>query len=243
MRRSKKVRQRTAAWRGRQGGSPPRWDTIARLLDDRLPLPMRRVAHVITGMGFGGAEMMLAKLVGGLAPRFESRIVSLSSEVALADRVRDRGVEVIPLGLRPTLLGGPRAVRAVAAALREWKPDLVQTWLYHADLLGGIAARTLRVPVIWNIQSSTLDVEGIRRRTLAVAELCAAASYVVPAAIVSCSYVGMRVHRRMGYSRRKFRVIPNGADLSIFKPDAEARAAVRAELGVEAGAPLIGMVA
>lgn len=47
----------------------------------------------------------------------------------------------------------------------------------------------------------------------------------------------------MGYDAGRMVVIPNGYNLSQFRPDPEARAAVRAELGIAPDVPLIGLVA
>ena len=64
----------------------------------------------------------------------------------------------------------------------------------------------------------------------------------MPRVIVSCSNAAVDVHRKLG-DADKFRVIPNGTDLETFKPDADARRAVRDELGLDDSTPVIGMVA
>jgi len=204
---------------------------------------MLHVSHVITGLGVGGAEMMLVKLLNGIDPkRFRSHVISLSSDLALAAGVRDLGIPVDVLDVAPTAMSVLPAVLRTRRLLREAKPDLVQTWLYHADLVGGMAARWLGIPVVWNVQTSTVDPAGISRRTIRVVKLCAMSSRFLPDTIVSCSRAAVDIHRALGY-RDKFRVIPNGTDVSIFRPDAAARRAVRAELNVENDVPIIGMAA
>jgi glycosyltransferase involved in cell wall biosynthesis len=203
-----------------------------------------RVAHVITGLGVGGAEMMLVKLIAGRdRGRFESRVIALSNDLPLEDRARQAGAEVSTLGLDPSLLAAAGGLRRLLRMLRDPRPDIVQTWLYHADLLGGVAGKLLGVPVIWNIQNSAMDPSRTSWRSTAVGRMGAAASSVVPKSIVACSYVGMNQHIEMGYDRRRFQVIPNGVDLSLFRPDPELRASVRAELGVTPDTQLIGMIA
>lgn len=205
---------------------------------------MIRIAHVITGLGVGGAEMMLVKLVTGMdRRRFESRVITLSDDLALADRVRAAGIGVSTLGLDTRLGSAPGALRRLVRTLREPRPDIVQTWLYHGDLLGGIAGRLIGAPVIWNIQNSAMDPSRTSRRTTTVSRICAAASRVVPKTIVSCSYVGMEGHIAMGYTRSRFEVIPNGVDLAVFRPDPEVREDVRAEWGVAPGTRVIGIIA
>jgi len=204
---------------------------------------MLRVSHVITGLGVGGAEMMLAKLLGAIdRRRFQSHVVSLSSDVALLPKIRDAAVDVDVLDLEPSASNVFAAVGRVTRAVRSFQPDLVQTWLYHADLVGGVAAKRLRLPVIWNVQTSTLEPGGISRRTIRTVKWCARMSRFVPQVVVSCSHAAVQVHREIGYHSR-FRVIANGTDLEAFKPDDEARRAVRDEFGFDDAAAVIGMLA
>lgn len=203
-----------------------------------------RVAHVITGLGVGGAEMMLVKLLSRLDPEhFESVVVSLSSDLALAERIRESGVDVYSADMRRSLTGGVIGLPRLRARLSSLGADLVQTWMYHADLTGGLAARALGVPTIWNVQAGTLEPQGMVLRTRGLARVCGALSRVVPRRIVSCSYAAVDVHTSIGYQRAKFVVIPNGTDLEHFRPDDAARRAFRAEIGVSDDAPLAGMIA
>lgn len=204
---------------------------------------MLRVSHVITGLGVGGAEMMLVKLLSAIdRTRFHSHVISLSSDTALAGPIREMGIEIDVLDVEPALTRAFSAISRVTRVLRSASPDIVQTWLYHADLVGGIAAKRLRLPVLWNVQTSTLDPAGVNHRTIRVVKWCALTSRFVPRVIVSCSHVAVKVHKDIGYHDR-FRVIANGIDLDVFKPDADARRAVRSELGLDDTVPFVGMVA
>lgn len=205
---------------------------------------MIRVAHVITGLGVGGAEMMLAKLVSSLdRQRFQSSVVALNSDLALADRIRTSGTEVTSLNVSRAALGAILAVPRLAASFSTQKVDLVQTWMYHADLVGGLAARMVGLPVIWNVQTSASDLDGLGQKTQRIVRMCGRASRLVPSWIVSCSHVAVDVHAGLRYEVGKFRVIPNGTDLSRFRPDTEEREAFRAEIGVRPDEPLLGLVA
>jgi glycosyltransferase involved in cell wall biosynthesis len=204
---------------------------------------MLRVSHVITGLGVGGAEMMLVKLLGAMdRQRFQSHVISLSSDTALAGAIRGMGIDIDVLDIEPALAGAFSAISRVTRVLRSARPDIVQTWLYHADLVGGIAAKWLRLPVLWNVQTSTLDPAVITPRTIRVVKWCALTSRFVPRVIVSCSHVAVEVHKEIGY-HGEFRVIANGTDLQVFKPDADARGAVRMEFGLDETVPVVGMVA
>jgi glycosyltransferase involved in cell wall biosynthesis len=204
---------------------------------------MLRLSHVITGLGVGGAETMLVKLLGAMdRRRFEPHVISLSSDLALAPHIRDLGIEIDVLDSKPYFSNAFSSISSLTQALRKTRPDVVQTWLYHADLSGGIAAKRLGIPAVWNVQSSTLDPAAVSRSTLRVVRYCAWSSRFIPRAIVSCSHAAVHVHEQIGY-RGRFHVVANGADLEAFKPDAKARRAIRAELGLDDSVPLIGMIA
>ena len=137
----------------------------------------------------------------------------------------------------------PAALRRLKALMRETRPALVQTWMYHADLLGGIAARSLtpRPPVVWNIQGSNLDPRGTKFLSRVVCRLCALASRSLPEKIAVCSLTAMDVHERLGYDRARMIHIVNGTDTTRFLPDTAAREALRAEFGIPREAFVIGM--
>jgi glycosyltransferase involved in cell wall biosynthesis len=114
--------------------------------------------------------------------------------------------------------------------------------MYHADLVGGIAARLGSAPpVIWNIRHTLVRRSDLKHSTLLVARVNAALSRLIPARIVCCAESALETHLRLGYARDKMLVIPNGFDLELFRPNPTARAEVRFALGVDETSPLIGM--
>lgn len=206
---------------------------------------MIRVTHVIDGLSVGGAEVMLANLLRRSdRSRFESEVISLTGIGPVGEAIRDTGVPVRSLGLEPS----PRkalAVLRLPSMVRASRPDLVQTWLYHADLLGGLSTRLVarRVPLVWGVHRSDLDAGWTKRRIAIAAQLCARISGRVPTRIVCCSTDAASRHIELGYDPRRIVVIPNGFDLDAYRPDASARGSVRDELGIPAEALLVGMIA
>lgn len=203
-----------------------------------------KVVHVITGLPTGGAEMMLFKLLAsfqGGGP--DGEVLSLLPEEEMASRIRALGVPV-----RSANMSGPLSLPArmgpLARMIRESRADLVHCWMYHANLLGGLAAkRAGRRPILWGIRQSNLDPVLSKKTTRLVAWLGARLSRVLPDRIVYVSDAAQAVHRRMGYRDRGAAVIPNGFDPDVFKPDSEARRALRGELGLTDDSLLVGLVA
>lgn len=186
--------------------------------------------------------MMLYKLLKHSSCLRQGVVVSLISGGEMAHRIEALGVRVVGLHMRRGLPDISVLWRLVYL-LRSEKFDLLSTWMYHADFLGGVAAWMANIPVLWNIRNSDLDASKTKWTTRALVNLCGKLSRVVPERIISCSAAARDIHVELGYQRKKFQIIPNGFDLQGFKPDPEARKSVRAELGVPADAHLVGVVA
>lgn len=203
-----------------------------------------KIAFIITGLSTGGAEMMLHKLLQSIdRSEFEPTVISLIDKGEIGPRIEELGIPVYALGMRRGL-PNPLIVLYLARLLRRLKPDVVHTWMYHADLLGGLAARLAGCSrVIWCLRNSNLSKEQSTSSTLKVVSLCARLSRWLPVQIVSCSQRAKNVHAAVGYADEKIHVIPNGFDLGHFAPDATARASLCAELSLPPDAPLVGVVA
>lgn len=201
------------------------------------------VTHVITTLGSGGAEMMLLKLLGGTdRSRFRSSVIALSGEGPIAERIRRLGVAVTCLNLRAAQ--PLRSIWTLGVRLRLQAPDVVQTWMYHADLLGALASVAVpRARLVWNIRCGGLQRAVDKRTTIWASRVCAFGSGRIPDRILCCSRAALETHAAAGYARRKLQSIPNGFDTGEFRPDPHRRATVRRELGIGPETLLGGVVA
>jgi glycosyltransferase involved in cell wall biosynthesis len=233
-------RRRGRRRRGRANlsGSPAEMPT------ERAPAP--RVLHVINGLRTGGAEGMLTSLV--LAEKAEGRtpsVIALTPGGVNYMRLQEAGVQVRHLGMR-SALDSLLALFRLAAAIRRERPAVVMSWMYYADLMATIAlfvsGRRGRTRLAWGVRCSDLDLKRYRRQLRVVVRGCAFLSRW-PDAIIANSEAGIEVHRRLGYRPRCFLLLDNGIDTARFRPDPEARRAVRRELGIGDDAPLLAIVA
>lgn len=200
---------------------------------------MPPVAHVITTLDVGGAEKLLANLVRHGDDTV--LVVSLRAPGPVADELRATGVEVVGLGLRHPA-GFYSGVAALTRVLRRVRPAVVQTWLYHADVLGGLAARRAGVPALaWSLHASELPAGAVPRHTRIARSAGARLSSRWPDAIVCTSEATRIEHVRLGYDATKLTVIRNG--VSPTSPDPAAGRAVRAELGIPKDAEVVLRVA
>lgn len=193
------------------------------------------VVHVIVSLVHGGAERTLTRIVpdGGTDDHGTRHIVvTLRDGGAFRPALDARRVRVISLGMRPgpsALLGWARLVRV----LREQRPDLVLTWLYHADLLGTLAAPFARSPrLVWNLRGTAKVAGGSPWHTRLIVRVLALLSRR-PWAVAANSQAGRAAHEAIGYRPRRWCYLPNGFDTEVWRPEAQDRADVRRELGLQ----------
>lgn len=213
-----------------------------------------KIVHVITDLSVGGAEMLLVGLIRtSQREGLQHVVISLSAEVPLAERLVALGVQVRILGMQRGMPSA-RLFRQLVQWLDELDPDVVQTWMYHADLLGGTAtyaAQALRrlhgrpakrPALFWGIHHTDLRLTGSSRITRWVARACALMSSRVPDVIVCCAESAKSSHRLGGYCGGRMKVIHNGIDLKRFRASPDARESLRRSLGIDAFAPVVGIV-
>lgn len=153
--------------------------------------------------------------------------------------IRAAGIPVDSLHMRPGA-PDPRVALKLRRRLSHDTPDVLQAWMYHANLLASIVGPTVRVPVIWNMRAVP-DVNYGRQ----VAAIDAALSRMarLPAAVVVNSEHGRAHMASHGYAGARWKVIPNGFDTTELRPDAAARTRLRDEWGISEEHVVIGLVA
>lgn len=203
---------------------------------------MTKVLHVITGLGRGGAPTMLYRLVEALSPKsgYAHEIVSLLEKDRFDHDFDRLGVPLHALDIRhPTLAAG--AIMRLRRLVKDADPDVVQGWMYHANVAAALSAPG-RAPVVWDVQHSLHDLKRERLLTQAAIRLGPILARRV-ARIVYCSETSEAQHRGIGYPGDRSVFIPNGVDTEVFRPDQEAARAQRATMALPDGAVLIGHAA
>ena len=203
-----------------------------------------RILHVITSLGTGGAEMMLFKLLSASNRDWTQAVVSLDNHPSIiAPRITELGVQVQSLGVNRSTPNPLRALAVVPIA-RQFRPDVIQGWMYHGNFVASYAAsrQQRKLPVLWNIQQSLYDISKERWLTAAVIRMGIRFSRR-PARIIYNSRTSAKQHEAFGYCASKTIVIPTGYDCNVFHPDEQARHEVRTELGIGQEEVLVGLVA
>lgn len=218
--------------------------------EHRTALARRRVLHVIVGLDVGGAERMLARLIGDGSERgrYEHIVVSLTTIGTVGQQLAQSGVHVTGLGIR-TVLDGPWAFVRLIHLIRRLRPDVVQTWMYHADIVGGLAARLAGVRrVLWGIRCSaprryrpgaSALTRWVSSRPVVV--IGAVLSRFVPERIVCCAVAARASHADVGYAEERMVVVVNGYDCTDIEAAMPKRAMSRRALGVGDSHVVVGI--
>lgn len=204
---------------------------------------MTRILHVITTLRTGGAETMLLKLLSARSQDWSPAVVSLEDRGTLGERIEQLGIPVHALGLKGGL---PNPLRALSILPLVWRlrPQVIQGWMYHGNLVASVAQSALSgpVPVVWNVRMR-LDTLGAESRLTATTIRLGALFSRGPVAIIYNSRAAAAQHEAIGYYAAHRTLIPNGFDCRVFRPDERAREEVRARLGMAREAVLVGLIA
>jgi glycosyltransferase involved in cell wall biosynthesis len=111
--------------------------------------------------------------------------------------------------------------------------------MYHADLLGGLAARSIGISsIVWCIRSTDIR-KGGSKVTLLIRKVCALLSGRLPHVIVCGADASRKVHEAVGYAPNKMQVIPNGFDIDQLLSIGISGSCIRDELGISNDCKLV----
>jgi glycosyltransferase involved in cell wall biosynthesis len=212
---------------------------------DLIPRP-RQIVYVTTDLRVGGAEAMLVRLaVARPALADIMTVVTLLPAEAHVERLRAAGVEVIELDFK-SAHGLVSGVFRMARLIAHSRPNIVQGWMYHGDLAALIAValsgRLRQTRLIWSIRCSDMDLQHYRPGLRFVVRTSALLSRW-PNLVTANSAAGLKHHLSIGYRPRRMEVLLNGIDTDEFRPDADARLAVRREFRIPGECIVVAHVA
>ena len=203
----------------------------------------KKVMHVITGLNRGGAEMLLVNLLSRTdQQKFIPTVVSLTDGGALKEKIEGFGIPVISLGMKRGALSILALIRLFRIT-RSFNPDIVQGWMYHANLFAILASKlSIKKPkVFWGIFHCIEDLSSRKTLFKLVVKIGAILSSQIDG-ITNNSFKSINQHAKLGYLADRTTAIPNGVNTDLFHPDYDAYKSVRRELCVSDGTYLVGLI-
>jgi len=199
-----------------------------------------RILHVVPGLGMGGAEANLQRLIQHLPPEFAHDVVDLGNGGPMQAPLEQAGARVISLNLRRHPL---RAITQLRRALSRVRPQVVQGWLYKGNILASVAAWLAPgpIPTIWSIRHS---LEAWRQESWQLRLLVRLSSWRVwqPWLVTYNGLASQRTHLVRGYQRFPSQVVGNLLDTEHFAPNPTRRDQLRQQLGFDDHHLLMGVV-
>ena len=193
--------------------------------------------HLITELDIGGAQTALLRLLGGLdRDRFRPAVACLfNGDGTVAQRIRFLGIPVTDL--RMTAKWRLDALWRLYRLLRQRRPDILHTWMFHANFPGRLLGRLAGVPIIITSRRNE-DIGGVLRE-----RLNRWTARLDDRVIAVCEVARRAEIERARVSPDHVVTIYNGIDVERFSAiGAESGIRVRQEFGIPAGVPLIGAV-
>ncbi|MBM7453015.1 glycosyltransferase involved in cell wall biosynthesis [Acholeplasma morum] len=190
----------------------------------------RKITHLITGLDNGGAESMLYKIIKNRdQSKFTYQVISLDSKGFYGPLIEKEGVKVVALnmrGIKKSILG------LFSLGYHLVGTNTLQTWLYHANLIGVIMGRLLLVDsIIWGVRQADISMEHNKASTVRIARISKYFGFLTDQ-ILSCSDETTLTHKKLGYQDKKFVTIYNGFELDKFKYEPSHRDEMRKSLGL-----------
>ncbi len=163
-----------------------------------------KVLHLITGLGPGGAEHMLARTLPGL--RGEHVVVSLTNDNFWGSTLQHAGIKVFFLGLRGLNL--PTVTFRLLHLLREEKPDIINTYLLHTNLYGRFIGKLFGKKVVCSVRNIHRDRQFLNLLDRLTSWLV---DYYTPNSKAVAEF-----NKELGIPESKIVIIPNGVDITEF---------------------------
>lgn len=204
------------------------WNELFIMIDQQP-----KVLHVVIGLNVGGAELMLKRLVlySQKKREYQHEVVSLTDLGVVGADLRKQGIPVHTLGMN-SIFTLPIVFLRLQKLIKQISPMVVQTWMYHADFVGGLAAKSVGIKnIIWGIRTTDVT-QGASRLTVALRNLCAKLSSRIPTKIICAAHAAKELHEKIGYDKTKMVVIPNGFELDKLIATEEDRKLLREEFNL-----------
>lgn len=194
-------------------------------------MPSEKLVFLTTGLAYGGAETQLVRVAMELKARgWRICVVSMRWPQAYAERLRNLGIPVHTLGMRPGV-ADPRGMLRWLRFVRREQPTIVTSFMYHANLFARITRPLGWVPVLVS-SARNVDERGkgrpAKHRELSYRLTDRFCDYTV-----QNSHAGLDRYVRIGaIPRLKGGVIPNGIDPMAFQRSQELRDSTRFREGL-----------
>jgi len=185
-----------------------------------------KIIFLTTGLNYGGAETQLVHLASRLKKRgWNVQVISMIPPVAYVEELERAGIPVYSLEMRRGV-PDPRGLFRLVKILRREGPQILTTFMYHANLLGRLGGKIAGVPII--ISSIRNENFGGPTRD----KIMRLTDWMADVTVINSRLAGETVVKRGVVPPKKLRVIPNGLEIDKFSWTLEQRLNARKALEI-----------
>lgn len=200
-----------------------------------------KILHIITGLERGGAETLLFQFCK-YDKEYDHIVISLSGSQDYGIMLREIKIPLHTLNFSNSKVN-LRGLYQLYKLVKKIKPDVIQTWMVHADIIGGLVGRLAGIKnIFWGVHHSAL-VEGKSKKiTMLIIKINALLSYFIPKKIIYCAENSREKQESIGFKKNNGVVIFNGYNTEIFNENFHFIKKFRDELNISDNTFLIGHV-
>jgi len=198
-----------------------------------------KLIFIAPDINSGGAENILFNVAKTLNKK-DIVLISLTDIGFYGSKLKNYGYEFYALKMKKNIFAIFKFIYLIIL-IYKYKPLIVHTWLYRANLFGGFAAKIAGVnKIYWTIHH---DFEYSNFLMMLEMKILILFSYFIPKKIIFGSDISKKNHILNGYSKDKSTIINNGVSTKIFKSNKKFRIDFRKALGIDEDCLVLGNIA
>lgn len=172
----------------------------------------KKILHIITGLEVGGAETNLSRLLPELQKKLNNQVCCLGKEGPISEKIESKGVSIKYLYIKSVFdFFNPWVIFRFRKIVKDFEPDVIETYLIHSDLFGRIWGRVFGVKkIICNHRGSLLQW-----KWLAIFDKLT--SFLVTKYIFQTKAAQEETIKKFRIKKEKTSVIPNVINLEDFE--------------------------
>ncbi|PPR79224.1 MAG: hypothetical protein CFH01_00547 [Alphaproteobacteria bacterium MarineAlpha2_Bin1] len=202
---------------------------------------MNKVLHIITGLGAGGAQSCLLSIIKNKSCNIQHSVISLGRGNIYKERIKSHADTYYecPIDINSKLFF---QIFRLYKIIKYSSPDIIQTWLYHSDLIVTLIYIFLKnkPKLVWNIRCSDMAGRYDRGKNFILLKILSLLSFL-PNKIIYNSKAGILSHEIRGYKKSKSILIYNGVNTKTFQKIDKKK--YKNKLGINNKITLFGLIA
>lgn len=194
----------------------------------------KKVLILITGLGIGGAENFLLRILPNIK-KFDFKLVSIMGSKEIGNQLEKSGIEVIYLNNNKFHLF--KSINRFKKIVNIYKPHTLLTYLLHADLFGRIFGR------IFGIRTIICSIRNDNSKFKILNFLDKKTSFLVDLYLPNSEALIPILVKKNKISRNKIKVVENILEISEIENKIDKKVNIRKELNLKKKTKIITCVA